>query len=129
VFFLGIEVGGVGVGEAAQGVLEVDDMVGVVNHPGGVFGADDEVKVAQVEPGVLLVALDKAPEVVLGAGQLDEFDLVLAGLVEGVEHSPPEFFGSADDKGYAAGGDEGDFHVGYLLRFFVLGYGFMALLG
>ena len=101
----------VGVVEAAQLVLQVDDVPRVAHHPRGVLRRDDEVEAVEVELGEAPVGVDEVPERVLAARQLDQLRLMLGVLVEVVLQTAPEVLGPPDDVRDRAGRDDGDIHA------------------
>ena len=105
------ELRGIGIVAPAQQVLEIEVMVRVPDHEGGVLGGDDPVEAAQVEGEEAVVRLQQFGDRALLHRNLEELAGVGGLFVEIALHPPPELFGAADDEGGGAGGDDGDFHA------------------
>ena len=110
VFELGGQSGRVGVVQAAQGVLEIDVVVVVADHPGRVLGGDEQVEVGEVQFGEAAVAGHDFGKVALGRGYLEEFHLVAGVAAKGIEQAPPEALGATHGVGNGGGCDDADFH-------------------
>lgn len=91
-------------------MLDVHHMIGVVDHPRWVFGADDLIEVQQIKTGKLLVAGNDFGGIALRTGQLDQVGLNVIDMIESCKQSCPQVFRAADDKRHRAGRDDGEFH-------------------
>jgi hypothetical protein len=96
--------------DTSTGVLHVEVVVFVRDHPCRVFGRDDPVKIAEVKPTKTIIALHEGPEFLIAAGNLDEFHIVGRKLIHMAMQTPVEFFSAAYEKWYWRGSNNGDLH-------------------
>ena len=98
--------------DTSTGVLHVEVVVFVRDHPCRVFGCNDPVKIAEVKLAEAIIAFHEGPEFLIAAGNLDEFHLVGRKLIHVAMQAPVEFFSASDEKGDWRGSDNGNFHFG-----------------
>jgi hypothetical protein len=96
--------------DTSTGVLHVEAVVFVRDHPGRVFSRDDPVKIAEVKPAKAIIGLHEGPEFLIAAGNLDEFHFVGRELIHMPMQAPVEFFSAAYEKWHWRGSNNGDLH-------------------
>ena len=104
------EVSRIGIVQAAQRVLQIDDMVFVRDHPRRVLGGNHQVEVSEIEQRELLVATHDLPEIALRRRQLDQLQRMFRMAIDVGRQSPPEPFGAAGREWHRARGDQRDSH-------------------
>jgi hypothetical protein len=91
--------------DAPAGVLHIEMVVFVGDHPCRIFGRNDHVKIAEVKPAAAIIALHQGPEFLIAAGHFDQLYLMRGKLIHMTMETPEELFGATDDKRYGRGGN------------------------